>query len=41
MKRVCVQIPEKYVDEFRLKVREFKNSHSDIGSIPFGVSDIK
>jgi hypothetical protein len=41
MKRVCLQIPEKYVEEFRLKVREFKNSHLDIGSIPFGVTDIK
>jgi hypothetical protein len=41
MKRVCIQIPEKYVDEFRLKVREFKNSHLDIGKIPFGVTDIK
>tara|TARA_R110000868_G_scaffold96933_1_gene266588 strand:- start:1222 stop:1971 length:750 start_codon:yes stop_codon:yes gene_type:complete len=41
MKRVCLQIPEKYVDEFRVKVREFKNSHLDIGSIPFGVTDIK
>ena len=40
MKRVCVQIPEKYVDEFRLKVREFRGSHLDIGTIPFGVSDI-
>ena len=41
MKRVCLQIPEKYVDEFRVKVREFKNGHLDIGSIPFGVTDIK
>jgi len=41
MKRVCVQIPEKYVDEFRLKVREFRSSHLDIGNIPFGVTDIK
>ena len=41
MKRVCLQIPEKYVDEFRVKVKEFKNSRLDIGSIPFGVTDIK
>jgi hypothetical protein len=41
MKRVCLQIPEKYVEEFRVKVREFKNGHLDIESIPFGVTDIK
>lgn len=41
MKRVCLRIPEKYVTEFRKKVREFKNSHLDINDIPFGVYDIK
>ena len=41
MKRVCLQIPEKYVEEFRVIVRKFKSSHLDITSIPFGVTDIK
>ena len=40
MKRVCIQIPEKYVEKFRLKVREFKNENS-LGDIPWGVYDVK
>ena len=40
MKRVCVQIPEAYLDEFRLKVREFKNENF-LDNIPYGVYDVK
>jgi hypothetical protein len=39
-KRVCIKIPESLVDEFRLKVREFKQEQG-LKDIPFGVYDIK
>lgn len=38
LKRVCVQIPEDLVDEYRLMVREFKNDNK-LTSIPMGVYD--
>jgi hypothetical protein len=40
LKRVCVKIPEAYLDEFKLKVREFKNENF-LASIPYGVYDVK
>ena len=40
IKRVCVQIPEQYLDKFKQKVREFKRENS-LGEIPYGVYDVK
>jgi hypothetical protein len=40
IKRVCVQIPEQYLDKFKQKVREFKRENS-LGDIPYGVYDVK
>lgn len=40
MKRVCVRIPEQYLNKFKEKVREFKRENS-LGDIPYGVYDVK
>jgi hypothetical protein len=40
IKRVCIKIPESLVDEFKVKVREFKKEQG-LSDIPFGVYDIK
>ena len=40
IKRVCVQIPEQYLNKFKEKVREFKRENS-LGEIPYGVYDVK
>ena len=38
-KRVCVKIPERLVEQFRLVVREFKSDYN-LGDIPFGIYDV-
>ena len=40
IKRVCIQIPEQYVEDFRKAVRTFKNEQG-LTNIPFGVYDIE
>jgi hypothetical protein len=39
-KRVCVQIPEQYVELFKMSLREFKKENS-LSSLPFSVSNVK
>ena len=39
-KRVCVQIPEQYVELFKMSLREFKKENS-LSTMPFSVSDLK
>lgn len=39
LKRICVKIPERLVNKYRLKVREFK-SENGLGDIPFGIYDV-
>ena len=38
-KRVCVKIPEAFVEDYKKMVREFKNKHM-LSNIPFGVYDV-
>jgi hypothetical protein len=40
IKRVCVQIPEQYLDKFKQKVREFQRENG-LFNIPYGVYDVK
>lgn len=39
-KRVCVKIPEAFVEDYKKMLREFKNKHM-LSNIPFGVYDVK
>jgi outer membrane protein OmpA-like peptidoglycan-associated protein len=38
-KRVCVKIPEAFVEDYKKMLREFKNKHM-LKSLPFGVYDV-
>lgn len=38
-KRICVKIPEAFVDDYKMMLREFKNKHM-LKSLPFGVYDV-
>lgn len=39
-KRVCVKIPEAFVEDYKMMLREFKNKHM-LKSLPFGIYDVK
>ena len=39
-KRICVKIPEAFVDDYKMMLREFKNKHM-LRSLPFGIYDVK
>lgn len=38
-KRICVKIPEAFVEDYKMMLREFKNKHM-LKSLPFGVYDV-